>query len=131
MVSRIYLKNLFVQVACHLWVGRAKHPGTFGGGTLGIEVFSVGGWLTHGDYALDIAADFLVICEHRLISARLRSGWASLRSAGFHSVWAPASQDGSHVGHAGVGVVSLKSSHLALPSFATAFFEGSLGWVGL
>ena len=58
LVSRISLEKLLGQVACHLWVGRAKHPGTFGGGTLGIEVFSVGGWLTHGDDAFDTAADF-------------------------------------------------------------------------
>ena len=124
MVSRISLKNVVGQVDWHMWVGRAKHPGPFGGGTLGIEVFNVGGWLTHGDYALDTAADLLVICEHRLIPARVRSERASLRSAGFHSVWAPASQEGSHVGHAGDVVVSLKSAPLALPSFAAAIFRG-------
>ena len=123
MVSRISLGEILGQVAWHLWVGRAKHPGPFDGGTLGIEVFNVAGWLTHGDYALDTAADFLVICEHWLIPARVRSEWASLRSAGFHSVWAPASQEGSHVGLAGVGVVSLKGAPLALPSFATATFR--------
>ena len=48
----------------------------WGGTSLGIEVLSVGGWLTHGDYALDTAADFLVACEHRLILARVRSEWA-------------------------------------------------------
>ena len=104
-----------------MWVGRAKHPGPFGGGALGIEVFNVCGWLTHGDYALDAAADFLVAFEHRLILARVRSEWASLMSDGFHSVWAAASQEGSHVGHAAwLGVVSLKVAPLALPSLATA-----------
>ena len=34
--------------------------------------------------------------------------------------WAPASQDSSHVGNAGVGVVSLRGAPLDLPTFATA-----------
>ena len=36
---------------------------------------------------------------------------------------APASQDGSHVGHAGVGIVSLKGPPVAMPTFATAAFR--------
>ena len=40
----------------------------------------------------------------------MRSGWARLRSRGVASIWAPASQDSSHVGNAGVGVVSLRSA---------------------
>ena len=36
---------------------------------------------------------------------------------------APASQDASHVGNAGVGVVSLKGAPLALPACATAQFR--------
>ena len=39
------------------------------------------------------------------------------------SIWAPASQESSHVGHAGVGVVSLRGAPLSLPSFATARFQ--------
>ena len=39
------------------------------------------------------------------------------------SIWAPASQDSSHVGNAGVGVISMKGAPLALPTFATAQFE--------
>ena len=35
----------------------------------------------------------------------------------------PASQDSSHVGNAGVGVVSLRGAPVALPTFATAQFE--------
>ena len=38
-----------------------------------------------------------------MISARVRSEWARLRSRGLASVWAPACQDSSRVGHAGVG----------------------------
>ena len=36
--------------------------------------FNVGGWLTHGDLALETKADFLAISEHRLIPARIRGG---------------------------------------------------------
>ena len=43
---------------------------------MGIEASDVGGWLTHVVFAMGIAADFLAIGEHRLISAlgsRLRA----------------------------------------------------------
>ena len=52
----------------------------------------------------------------------VRSEWYRLRSKGISSVWAPASQDSSHVGNAGVGVVSLRGAPLALPlpTFVTA-----------
>ena len=39
------------------------------------------------------------------------------------SVWAPACQDSSHVGNAGVGVISMRGAPLALPSFATSQFK--------
>ena len=35
----------------------------------------------------------------------------------------PACRDSSHVGNAGVGVISMKGAPLALPSFATAQFR--------
>ena len=38
-------------------------------------------------------------------------------------VWAPASQDSSHVGNAGVGVVCVRGAPLSLPTFATAQFQ--------
>ena len=60
--------------------------------------------MTHGDLALEAKVDFLAVVEHRLIPARVRSGWARLRKKGLASIWAPASQEFSHVGHAGVGV---------------------------
>ena len=90
---------------------------------LSLEALNVGGWLTHGDTGLETTADFLAVSEHRLIPARVRSEWAGLRRKGIHSVWAPASQDGSHVGHAGVGVVSLKGAPISMPSFATSAFR--------
>ena len=67
--------------------------------------------------------DFLVVVEHRLIPARVRSEWSRLGRKGLSSVWAPACQDSSHVGHAGVGVVSLRGAPLALPTFVTSQFK--------
>ena len=58
-----------------------------------------------------------------MIPARVRSEWSRLRSKGLSSIWAPASQDSSHVGNAGVGVVSLRGAPLALPTFVTAQFK--------
>ena len=81
-----------------------------------------GGWLTHGDLALEAHVDFLA-AEHRLIPARVRSEWARRKCKGLASIWAPASQDSSHVGNAGVGVVSLRGARVALPTFATAQFR--------
>ena len=88
-----------------------------------LEFHNVGGWLTHGDLALDAGVDFLAVAEHRLIPARVRSEWSRLRGKGLSSIWAPASQDSSHVGNAGVGVVSLRGAPLALPTFVTAQFK--------
>ena len=93
----------------HLWIGRARHPGPSSSNPLfSIEVFNVGGWLTHCDFALEAAVDFLAVVEHRLIPARVRNEYNRLRWKGLASVWAPACQDSSHVGHGGVGVVSLR-----------------------
>ena len=87
-----------------------------------LRFFNVGGWLTH-DLALDAGLDILAVTEHRLIPARVRSEWARLRAKGVASVWAPASQDSSHVGNAGVGVISLRGAPLTLPTCATAQFK--------
>ena len=62
-----------------LWVGRARHPGPFSG-SMSVEVFNVGGWLTHGDLALETGVDFLAVVEHRLVPARVRGEWARLRA---------------------------------------------------
>ena len=75
--------------------------------------------------------DFLAVMEHRLIPAGVRGEWVRLRRKGLASVWAPASQDTSHVGHAGVGVVSLRDAPLSLPTFATAQFKRFLIVVAL
>ena len=84
---------------------------------------NIGGWLTYGDLAMDSCAQFLAVAEHRLIPARARSVGHQLRKAGFHSVWAPACQDSIPGGHAGVGVVSLGCSPMALLSFVTPEFR--------
>ena len=44
------------------------------------------------------------------------------------SIWAPASQDSSHVGNAWVGVVSLRGALLSLPTFATAQSRRFFDW---
>ena len=88
-----------------------------------LEFRNVGGWLTHGDLALAAGVDFLAVAEHRLIPARVRSEWSRLKVKGLPSIWAPASQVSSHVGNAGVGVVSLRGAPLSLPTFATSQFK--------
>ena len=123
------LLNVFgVLIFWHFWAGRARHPGPPSWPQhLSLEFFNVGGWLTHGDLALDGGVDFLAVAEHRLIPARVRSEWSRLKGKGLSSIWAPASQESSHVGHAGVGVIGLRGAPLALPTFVTAqlksFFE--------
>ena len=83
----------------------------------------MGGWLTHGILSLEVDADVLAIVEHRLIPARVRSEWARLKEKGLVSIWAPACQESSHVGNAGVGVISIKGAPLASPTFVTAQFK--------
>ena len=89
----------------HLWIGRARHPGPSNASFV-VVVFNIGGWLTHGDLVLDTEFDFLAVVEHRLIPARVRSEWVRLRRKGLATVRVPASQETSHVGHAGVVVKS-------------------------
>ena len=107
----------------YLWIGGAKKSWPSSSHHLAVEVFNVGGWLAHGDLALDAGLDFLAVTQHRLIPARVRSEWARLRAKGVASIWAPASQDASHVGNAGVGVVSLRGAPLTLPTCVTAHFK--------
>ena len=66
----------------------------FPSNNLDVEVFNVGGFLTHGDYVLDTDADFVSVVEHRLVPARARSECKRLLQAGVRSVWAPASLEG-------------------------------------
>ena len=58
----------------YFWIGRARHPlPTSLPRHVGVEVLKVGGWLTHGDLALEARVDFLAVVEHRLIPTRVRS----------------------------------------------------------
>ena len=107
----------------YLWIGKAPQPGS---GQADLEVFSVGGWLTHGDLEWETLTDFFAVAEHGLIPARARNGWARLRKTGIHSVWAPASQGASGLGAAEVGTVSLRGAPFFLPTFATHQFQGFL-----
>ena len=122
LVSKHSLLRFWGCLVWHLRIGRARHPGPQSG-SIGVEVFHVGGWLMHGDFALEAGVDFLGVVEHRLVPARVRSEWSRLRLRGIGSVWASASQDSSHVGYAGVGVVSLKGAPPSLPTIATAGFR--------
>ena len=88
-----------------------------------VEGFNEGGWLTHGDLVLEAQVDFLAVVEHRLIPAQVRSEWARLRGKGLATIWEPASQDTSHVGNAGVGVIIMRSAPVSLPTSATAQFR--------
>ena len=97
---------------------------------VGVEVFDVGGWLTHGDLALEAKVDFLAVVEHRLIPARVGSEWARLRKRGLASIWALACQDSSHVGNAGVGVINMRGAPVALLLLPLPCLRGSLIAVG-
>ena len=107
----------------HLWIGRARNPGPGPPCHLAVEVFNVGRRLTHGYLALEAEIDFLAVVEHELIPAWVRSEWAWLKSKGVQSIWAPASQDSSHVGSAGVGVINMRGAPVSLPTL----WQG--GWV--
>ena len=114
----------------HLWLGRAQHPGPAPTSQVGIEVFNVGEWLTHGDLALEAKVDFWAVVEHCLIPARVGSEWARLRIKGLASLWAPACQDSSHVGTAGVGIISMRVRLLLCLPLPLPSSSGSLIVVG-
>ena len=122
LVSKRSLLRFWGCLVWHFWIGTARHPGPKSG-SIGIEVFNVGGWLTHGDLALETEVDFLAVVEHRLVPARVRSEWSKVRMKGIGSFLAIASQKFSHVDLAGVGVVSLKGAPLSLPTISTTAFR--------
>ena len=72
---------------------------------------------------MEAEVDYFAVVEHPLIPARARSEWSRLKAKGLASIRSPASQDSSHVGNAGVGVVCMRGALVALPSFATALFR--------
>ena len=86
-ISRNSRVRFWGLILWYLWIGRARPPGpTSLPYHVGVEVLHVGGWLTHGDLALEVSVDFLAVVEHRLIPARVRSEWARLWEKGvcFH-----------------------------------------------
>ena len=85
------------------------------------EALNVGGCLSQGDTAFETDADFHAVSEH--LPARVRGEWPAMRRRRVRSVCALASQEGSHAGYAGVGVVRLSWAPLALPTFATTAFR--------
>ena len=71
LFSRNPTKRFWGLIFWHFWAGRARHPGPPSQPRhVSLEFHNVGGWLTHGDLALDAGFDFLAIAEHRLIPAR-------------------------------------------------------------
>ena len=79
---------------------RARNPGPTPLG-LGVEVFDTGGWLTNGILhwmSVLISLLWLSICLS-LLGFRCQCVW--LKVWHISSVWAPASQESSHVGSAG------------------------------
>ena len=72
LFSRNPTKRFSGLIFWHFWAGRARHPGPPSQPQhFSLEFHNVGGWLTHGDLALDAGVDFLAVAEHRLIPARV------------------------------------------------------------
>ena len=101
LFSRNSRERFWGLILWYFWVGKARHPGP-------------------PSLPVTLVLSFLTSVVG---SARVRGEWSRLRKKGFSSIWAPACQDSSHVGNAGVGVVSLRGAPPALPTFATAQFK--------
>ena len=56
------------MVIVMVWIVRARNPRP-GLQNIADEVFNVGGWLSHGDFAVEVDVDFLAVVGHRLIPA--------------------------------------------------------------
>ena len=79
LISRNSRVRFWCIILWYLWIGRARHPGPpHPSRHVGLEVFNIGVWLTHGDLALEARGDFLAVVELRLIPARVRSEWPGL-----------------------------------------------------
>ena len=61
--SRVRFWGLVLQ---NSWIGKARNPEPTLPHHVAVEVFSVRGWLTFGDLALEARVDFLAVVEHRL-----------------------------------------------------------------
>ena len=65
LLSRNSLERFWEQVLWHLWICKARKPGP-GQQHAGVEVFNVGRWLAHRDFALEAQ---VVVVERRSIPA--------------------------------------------------------------
>ena len=92
-------------------------------GVMTVEVFNVGVGLLMGIWCWKPMLIFWLLLSIVLFLLVLGGEWARLRARGASSVWSPASQESSHVGHGGVGVISLRGAPLSLPSSVTAQFK--------
>ena len=73
LFSRNLTRRFWGLILWYFWAGRARHPGPPSQPKLvSLECHNVGGWLTHGDLALNAGVDFLAVAEHMLIPARVR-----------------------------------------------------------
>ena len=89
LFSQNSLKRFWGSFLWHLWIGRARHPGPPSlPRHFGVEFLNVGGWLTHGDLAMEVGVDFLAVVQHCLIPARVRSEWSRLKRKDLGSIWA-------------------------------------------
>ena len=74
LFSRNSRERFWGLILWYFWIGRARHPGPPSlPHHVGVEFLNVGGWLIHGDFALEVGVDFLAVAEHRLIPARVGS----------------------------------------------------------
>ena len=58
LFSRNSLERFWGQVIWHLWIGMARNPAP-SVKHVAVEVFNVGGWLTHGILALEAQVDLV------------------------------------------------------------------------
>ena len=75
--SRGNCRQSVCEMALVDWQGQETWAGI---SEFSVEVFNVEGWLSHGDFALEVDVDFMVVEEHRLIPAWVRSEWFRLRT---------------------------------------------------
>ena len=50
------------MVVWRLWIGRTRNAGP-GSQIIVVEVFNVGGWLSHVDFALEVDVGFLALVK--------------------------------------------------------------------
>ena len=63
LLGRNSMERFWGLVLWHLWIGRAQHPGPAPSFQVGVEVFNVGGWLTHMETWLLRSRLFFCCCR--------------------------------------------------------------------